>query len=104
MSFNQQISEFRGFYKTYWAGREDFYWNRRMSPAKKSFTRIAGRHKRSGASYSCSYKQFDVKRQRVFHKFRGRTQIPHGWEMVTLVWGFGKGGNKTLGFNTKFQY
>ena len=103
-AFDEQMREFRGFYKTYWASKYDFYYNTRMSPANKPFARFCGRHKRSGATYGCSHKQFDIKRQRVFHKFRARTCIPHSFQMVTIVWGFGKGGSKQLGFNTKFKY
>ncbi|MBP5421725.1 MAG: hypothetical protein J6Y78_04685 [Paludibacteraceae bacterium] len=102
--FYDHMNQFRGFYKTYWATREYFYYNHRISPAHKPFPRFVGRHKRSGATYGCSLKQFDVERQRVFHKFRGRKSVPYGFQMVTIVWGFGKGGCKQLGFNTKFQY
>lgn len=101
---NTHESEFKGFYKTYWNVREDPYHNKRMSPAKKPFIRFVGRHKRSGATYGCSLKQFDVKRAKVFNKFHSRTCIPYEFAMPCTVWGFGKGGNKKLAFNTKFLY
>lgn len=103
-SFIIHEKEFRGFIKIYWACREHPYHNKRMSPANKPFARFCGRHKRSGASYGCSFKQFDVGRHKVYNKFRGRKSVPYEYTMPNTVWGFGKGGGKVLAFNTKFQY
>ena len=103
-TFRKHEKEFKGFYNNWRICREHPYHNRRMSYYCKPFNRFVGRHKRSGASYGCSLKQFDTKRAKVYNKFRDRTCVPYSFMMPQTVWWFGKSLNKTLGFNTKFKY
>lgn len=101
-SFDENIQEFNGFVKGYWAKRQYYSYNTHVSPECKPFARYIGRHKRSGATYGCSLKQFDIKRARIFRKFSSRKSIYFG--SSPTVWWFGKSLNKKLGFNTKFKY
>lgn len=80
------------------------YSNRHMSRAKVPFSRFCGRHKRSGATYLPSLKQFDTSRVKVFAHFDGKTANPRSYRQRNIVWWFGKGGCKKLAFNTKFRY
>lgn len=89
-TFNIEIAEFKGFMKTYWASRDDFYWNTHMTPEKPSFRRVNGRHKRIGwQGAGCTSKQFDANWSKIFRHFHGRTSIPPKYAISDVNFHFG---------------